>query len=90
VIAHQSTKSLSVKIVMSGALGKRRPYPVARARIVLDGDTYHVQAAVSSDLPVDALLGQDIFLEKHLARRMTLNEKKELHQMLTDELDPDR
>ena len=27
------------KIVMSDASGKRRPYPVARVRIVLDGDT---------------------------------------------------
>ena len=73
-------------VIMANASGGRRSYPVAEVTIRLDGDIYHVKAAVSSNLPVDALLGQDIFLEKHLARQMTWREKKELHSVLAEEL----
>ena len=45
---------------------------------------------MSNNLPVDALLGQDIFLEKHLARQMTWSEKKELHSVLAEELNEGR
>ena len=73
--------------------GGRRSYPLVEVTIRLDG-VYHVKAAVSSNLPVDALLGQDIFLEKHLARWMTWSEKKELHvhvhSVLAEELDDGR
>ena len=58
-------------VIMANASGRRRSYSLAEVTIQLDGDIYHVREAVSSGLPIDALLGQDIFLEKHLARRMT-------------------
>ena len=77
-------------VIMANAYGERRSYPLAEVTIQLDGDIYHAKAAVSSDLPVNALLGQDIFLEKHLARRMTWREKKELHGVLAEELNGGR
>ena len=58
-------------VIMANASGGRRSYPLTKVTIRLDGDIYHIKAAVSSDLPIDALLGQDIFSEKHLVRWMT-------------------
>ena len=77
-------------VIMANASGGRRSYPVAEVTIRLDGDIYHVKAAVSSNLPIDVLLGQNIFLEKHLARRRTWREKKELHSVLAEELNDGR
>ena len=77
-------------VVMIDISGRKKSYPTAEATIELDGDTYRVNVAVSADLPVDALLGQDIFLTKHLVTRANLEEKRELRQVLNNQLGLDR
>ena len=63
---------------MWSANGHQATFPIAREQIEVDGEIYNVEAAVALHLPEDVLLGVDVPLTKHIARRLREDNKKEL------------
>uniref|UniRef100_A0A1X7SHV8 CCHC-type domain-containing protein n=1 Tax=Amphimedon queenslandica TaxID=400682 RepID=A0A1X7SHV8_AMPQE len=57
-------------------------YPLASVRITFDGEDYQVKAAVVQGLAEDVLLGRDVPLHKHMAKRLPKSEQIELLKQL--------
>ena len=68
--------------ILWSANGQRSSYPFAKVTIELDGEFYEREMAVAVDLPEEVLLGVDVPLMKHIARRLGKNEQKELLEVL--------
>ncbi|XP_019854474.1 PREDICTED: uncharacterized protein LOC109583528 [Amphimedon queenslandica] len=60
-------------------------YPLASVRITFDGEDYQVKAAVVQGLAEDVLLGRDVPLHKHMAKRLPKSEQIELLKQLAKE-----
>ena len=52
------------------AIGHRATYPIARVQIVVDEEIYNIEAAMTSDLLKDVLLGVHVCLMKHIANTL--------------------
>ena len=68
-------------IALWSANGQKSKYPVARVKIVLDGEEYNREVAVAADLPEDVLLGVDVPLVQHILPRLSKEETGKLHLM---------
>ena len=66
---------------MWSANGHQATFPIARVQIKVDGEIYNVEAAVTLHLPEDMLLGMDVPLMKHIARRLREDEKELLAEL---------
>ena len=65
--------------------GTSGEYPLATVKIAFDGEEYQVRAAVVQGLAEDVLLGRDVPLHRHIARRLPKEEQVELLKQLAKE-----
>ena len=65
--------------------GTTGEYPLAKVRIMFDGEEYQVKAAVVQGLAEDVLLGRDVPLHLHIAKRLPKEEQGELLKQLIKE-----
>ena len=63
----------------NGATGK---YPLAFIKVKIDEEEYKVKAAVVKDLAEEVLLGRDVPLHRHMAKRLSKEEQMDLLQRL--------
>ena len=56
-------------VTLWSANGHQATYPIARVQIEVNRVIYNVEAAVTSDLSEDVLLGVNVPLMKHFAKR---------------------
>ena len=64
-------------IELWSANGQKTKNPVARVRIVLDGEEYDREVAVAAHLPENVLLGVDVPLVRHILPRLGEEEQQE-------------